>query len=481
MASAELKTTVFDLPTELLADILIEVVWDSGSWMESLRDISLVCKVWRDLAAETPAFYTRIDMNYKRPAVKYFLNASRGSPLTITCTNAFYTSQTDSFAELLTPHVSRVQSFEYNGTLTKFLEPLITHARDVNIHYTGYSNNQTDMLSLTGTEPLRTFSNQAVWMDYNSPRLIRLRSLSLNDIRFRSPTMLQILSILDASPCLEVLRLVDIGTNLEDPFREDAPELRNPPTLPKLHLPFLNTLEMKRIPHHTLIQISSDVFATAHCVTETENLSAVNLIGFLSKVALPAAKQHDFTIHFRRVWEGRQRRMGFERMEDGGVSFDVCPGERELFLTSLATAISRLPTARPARLNLTTDPGPKRRLGLHLSNQVLNSLATVETISLGHRIDAGTLLCRLAKPMDDGEWLCPNLKKVYVEDVEDDFLDRFTSLGWEDTVARSGMWVDCSARVERIDATRDAVADVESTRLEFELDGLDGLFAGSDW
>ena len=226
------------LPGELLAFIFIllpeKLFYDAKpktSWTRVA--ILQVCKLWRNLALETPGFWCYINLSWNLKKIMTSLELSRTSPLTIRHEGYFEYSSVSEAHKLVLQHLPRIYDLELtditlhcekwekiHGTIDLRRKAPLLQKLCLKVDKNSYTfrkiihDNYWDCSKIIdGAFSLKFLSTYGVFFNWTTCTLRDLSVLKLNTILSDSkrPTVAQILEILALSPRLLLLELDRIG------------------------------------------------------------------------------------------------------------------------------------------------------------------------------------------------------------------------------------------------------------------------------
>ncbi|KAG8939312.1 hypothetical protein FRC04_006708 [Tulasnella sp. 424] len=258
------------LPPELLAEIFQEVLLldRRGGHKNTRTTLSLVCRQWRRLMIDSPALWTR--WHLPDDGLDYFRRA-RGLSKSLGL-ELYYTQPSDHsdreiwgaiYEEMyrwqdvdITSSSSRLPQRpkwpKLGNTTTPKLRKLYLEAP-----YLSPPIKLFDPSDPCNLEELALGGTAVVWEGWN---LQRLRDLSIVNIVLiaRGPSEIQLLRILEQSPQLEHLSLIDVATNSES----TGLSMPNEP----VYLPHLLTLQLSNVDYNSDLIVRMMRFPQCKCV-----------------------------------------------------------------------------------------------------------------------------------------------------------------------------------------------------------------------
>ncbi|KAG8910090.1 hypothetical protein FRC01_006548 [Tulasnella sp. 417] len=259
------------LPQELLVEILLlSVDWRFWS-VGSLHTLARVSTLWRDTILSCNRFWSVMDVAASPAAREVAMKRNQGGAVDLRCGRWLGTSKLTSFVhdvKSVAPIRARSVVYELRPGTSSFME----HLR---------SNNSTiiDLLLLNlGVGPpeaylelsaegstLRHLDLLGSSLQWQSPRLAKLRTLCLRDLKSNIPQVDQLYTILSSSPQLERLCLINIVSLYERGLGSV------PAGSPLVNLPVLKTLTFDYVPTPIITNILPLIRALAcHTVTVYE-------------------------------------------------------------------------------------------------------------------------------------------------------------------------------------------------------------------
>ncbi|KAG8919780.1 hypothetical protein FRC01_001114 [Tulasnella sp. 417] len=237
---------IYQLPHE----VFIEITLAATSFALNITDaftLMRVSKYWFDTVAQCRHIWSRLDLDTRpQPGVMAMMRALRG-PLEIQCEWEPELGLDGPVAYLSTLDPTRLRAVVWNWwdkaeALHLFLLRRNAHIIDLAAdRFKTYSPQRRFELSPEGL-CLRHLDLRHVTLPWTSPRLSRLQTLSIQDIRRDEPSIHDLYRILSLSPALRRIRIRSFqGANQE--------QLATPhPITEPIFLPELRSLELVSIP-----------------------------------------------------------------------------------------------------------------------------------------------------------------------------------------------------------------------------------------
>lgn len=260
------------LPQELLVEIILfSVDWKFWS-VSSLHTLARVSTSWRDTILSCNRFWSVIDVAASPAAREVAMKRNREGLIELRCGRYLGPSRVASFVrdvKSVTPIRTRSVFYELRSGTSGFMD----HLRSNNSAITDLLLSNLDVgpseayleLSAEGSN-LRHLDLSGATLQWQSPRLAKLRTLCLRDLKFNIPSLNHLYTILSSSPQLERLCVMNI-------MSLDERGLGSVPTpSPPIRLPHLKTLAFDYVPTPILTGIVPLIQAFAcHTVTVHED------------------------------------------------------------------------------------------------------------------------------------------------------------------------------------------------------------------
>ncbi|KIO27985.1 hypothetical protein M407DRAFT_22753 [Tulasnella calospora MUT 4182] len=259
------------LPQELLVEILLlSVDWKFWS-VDSLHTLARVSTSWRDTILSCNRFWSVIDVAASPAAREVTMKRSGEGAVDLRCGRYLGPSRVSSFVhdvKSVTPIRARSVLYEIRPGTSSFMDHLRSNNStiiDLLLSNLGVGPSEAHLeLSAEGSN-LRHLDLSGASLQWQSPRLAKLRTLCLRDLKYNIPPVNHLYNILSSSPQLERLCLMNIVSLYE-------PGLGSLPTsAPPINLPALKTLAFDCVPTPILTSILPRIRALAcHTITVHE-------------------------------------------------------------------------------------------------------------------------------------------------------------------------------------------------------------------
>ncbi|KAG8918933.1 hypothetical protein FRC01_001575 [Tulasnella sp. 417] len=235
------------LPQELLVEILLlSVDWRYWS-VSKLQPLAMVSTSWRDTILSSNRFWSVMDAGGSSEARKVAMKRNPEGAVNMCIRYSGPSGWTSFMNDVKMVQANRMKSvyYELRPKTKKFLD----HLQSNNSAVTDLLLFRHDMgaskahLELSSEGPnLRHLELEGTSLNWESPRLARLRTLSLRELTNVVPRVDQLYTILSSSPELERLCLVIIWPEQTQEFGSI------PASAPSINLPFLQTLAFDNVP-----------------------------------------------------------------------------------------------------------------------------------------------------------------------------------------------------------------------------------------
>ncbi|KAG9043682.1 hypothetical protein FS837_009250 [Tulasnella sp. UAMH 9824] len=268
----EEHSSLCKLPQELLVEILLfSVDWRFWS-VNSLQTLARVSTSWRDTILSCTRFWSVVDVAASPAAREVAMKRNLEGTVELRCGRYLGPSRVTSFVrdvKSVTPIRQRSVFYELRSGTSDFMD----HLRSNNSTITDLLLSNLDVgpseayleLSEEGSN-LRHVDLSGATLQWQSPRLAKLRTLCLRDLKSKIPSSNHLYTILSSSPQLERLCLMNI-MSLYDRGLGSVPT-----PSPPIRLPHLKTLAFDYVPTPILTGIVPLIQALAcHTVTVHED------------------------------------------------------------------------------------------------------------------------------------------------------------------------------------------------------------------
>lgn len=246
------------LPVELFGNILVASMTEAHlNPMWRLRELAEVSRHWRDVVLETPPLWSVVYENMSPVQVRWALQRSQGRSLDVTFDE--HHSQLGQagarFLDAVAPVAFRWRALTFGECSPQLASCLKSQARQLEeININGNPHVRMKVVELGEGVHFRHVDASFVALPWSSPRLAGLSTLNIRHlVGGYAPTLKQLITILEASPALESLRVsrlypVELG---------DAPEDEPFPTTEPTTLPNLLHLYLHDLPHQLYASLLS--------------------------------------------------------------------------------------------------------------------------------------------------------------------------------------------------------------------------------
>ena len=464
------------LPAEILSGIfLLHVDQVSESREISLRNLAVVCKLWKDLVLRSPPLWTVLDARLKgcRGFIIASVSRSKGLPLTVNTTERWLSPNNRA---VLLKFAPQIQSLSYTGAYHDIIEVYLPTLRNLQVIHEDHRdindtlNDHSGGLAITAGVPFRSLSLKGISLISCAwERFKHLQVINLIDVYFCDESFITLfLHALAASTKLQMLVVHHLSA-----YRFD--HALNPITdVPELYFPILHTISITRTPTYFTTALMERISTPqcGHIVLDDLGAQEISACGWLVR-ALQNRLRHASKLEIQVI-------MG------EGAPYDLSNtvGNEWVLIThygELNVRLERL--AELGRFLKDTNCGAKiilhiehhydsyHTLALDVSLAGLQSLGNVVQITMGRTCHAIPLLKALTS-VEDGQttWPCPNLRSIQIDTSSSSGLYKKGFLGGENGRWEI-LWPDDGSRLDS------RVLILQS--LEFQVVPPPGSFDGS--
>ncbi|KAG8973282.1 hypothetical protein FRC05_008997 [Tulasnella sp. 425] len=256
---------IHQLPAEIFTIIVeMDLTWNAYPEVDERRMLELmaVSRVWRDIIINSPQLWTDILTRNPLDVAELFIQRSKALPLSLIWNTPKWPNldttnkKFEALLDLVIRYSSRLRSMNINmghgsgQTLQRLLgcpTPQLENLRleNLRVRTPQYGVSEYPQFALSEGGPLKELQLRFVGLlDWDSRRLSGLRVLDLEKPGI-APSINQILHLLSAAPCLEILKLVKLRPSSITPDnRSDEIDNEERP----IELPSLKSIRLEGLP-----------------------------------------------------------------------------------------------------------------------------------------------------------------------------------------------------------------------------------------
>ncbi len=430
------------MPSELLGYILSLTI-DNNDWsLQRLRRYALVSQSWLKIVISTPELWGRVYFLDSPSDTKLFLRKSKEAPLLVDVTSKrdTFASPIEDFFDVIAMHRKRISRLKYigNGT-SKVLEHLhanMSSLEELHVHFLWHYR-QTWLFQLPVGAPLKVLSLRSASLDWMLGLPSSLTELEVAGIQMLPPTLAQIVDILNATPALQRLSLVDIAQQVEDITALGADEtfaerdillpnlksfyLRNIPThictalIERIDAPVCMRLGVENVPGSLSTDVMSNLYVLLRPILQCSATVCLTLDGSLDRIVIntrPEPFPEPLSDTKEVIAQGAH------------ISFTTVKPFRDLQV--LSNFIQSSSITAPLQLDVgKTWWWDDEISNVSLPSTIIQALSTLCSLKFGRGVDPTACLAFLATPTVDLErrvktWNCPDLVQLEVAGKYDD-------------------------------------------------------------
>jgi hypothetical protein len=410
---------VNQLPAEILSGIFLLYVNRGPETREiSLKNLVIVCNLWKDLVLRSPHLWTVLDARLQGSSgfMRVSVSRSKGLPLTLNATEEWLLRN----KRITLP--PQIQSLSYTGMHHKIIEHCLPTLRD--LHAVHENNGDTeDMedktanLAITAGVPFRSLSLKGIFFtSCDWDRLKHLHFLNLVDIAFYEPSFFPpFFHALAASTKLQTLVIHGLRA-FSTSYSVRGMTITE---VPQLHFPILRTISIKEAP------IS---FTTAFMQTISLPQCSSIFLDDLGAQEIPASGWLARAVQSRLIHASK---LEIKVIIGKGASYDLSnPVGNEWILITRCRKLDINLNRLTEFGRLLKDTNCETNIAFHLKHPYylsrpmvldvyvgsLQDLGNVVHMTIGATCDATSLLRALSWVEDNQTmWPCPCLQSVHID------------------------------------------------------------------
>ncbi|KAG8973582.1 hypothetical protein FRC05_008651 [Tulasnella sp. 425] len=270
------------LPAELFREILVQALLvDSNGSLDTWKHVhklASVSKFWYEMVTGEPRLWTKITSIDPPMVTATKLRNSKGAELDVELDLAgrmpriTADAEEDWLANAVSGESRRWKTLAFRCTtcprwIYQALDGAAPALRDLCVRIPrGWQEGMEGRINLgDGGEPLRRLRLESIGMTWDSLRLVNLKYLWLANILTHHPTLSQLRAIIQSSPTLETLGLINTPCQADEV--DYAP----------IHLPHLRTFKLEGVPQAVSTNLVSSIHAAQGCSILVRHLDAADL------------------------------------------------------------------------------------------------------------------------------------------------------------------------------------------------------------